>query len=327
MKPGLDSLPLLRVALANLDWNNTSCELRAGREPSLRIAESLKANGMRTPPLLAQGDRGLRIVCGFERLRIWQELGRETVTARTAPPETTPLDLLSWAIAENLEGRGLNLIEQAIALEKWIALGGSEDDLLRLLGYRPGPAIAERLVSFRRLSMAAQTALAQGSVPEGAVATLGNFSHEEQDALVSVMRALRFTAGMCRDFARECLEVCRREGIGALALLRELDLNCVSAGSPQEVALLRKAALERLHHRRFPILSRLEQDFATRHAALGLGDEIQLHPPKDFEGEQYHLSIRVTNCAELEGAVRALMERLDARRDEVEGLFHITWEP
>jgi hypothetical protein len=359
---------------------------------------------MRTPPLLAKGESGLFIVCGFERLRIWRELGHEEVAARIAPPEAPAQDLLSAAIEENQDARGLNLIEQAIALEKWTALhdevktGHSEenglkpalrtrdglkpalrtrnglkpalrtrnglkpalrtrnglkpalrtrdglkpalrtrnglkpalrtkDELLSLLGYKPGPAIIERLRAFRQLSTAAQTALARGTLPEGAAATLREFSAEEQDHLVPIMLALRFTAGMCRDFSREFLETCRREKIAVAALLRELGLDRTRNDTPQQIALLRRSALEALHRRRFPILSRLERDFATRQAALGLGDEIQLRPPKDFEGDQYHLDVRVSNFAQLDRAMRALAERLDKRRDEIERLFDVTWEP
>jgi len=339
-----DDLPPLRVPLIRIDWNNTACLLRFGREPSQRLVESLRRTGMRTPPLLAKGESGLSIVCGFERLRIWRELGHEDVAARIAPPEAAAQDLLSAAIEENQDARGLNLIERGIALEKWTALhdevkaGHSEenglkpaprtrDELLSLLGYKPGPAIIERLSAFRQLSTAAQTALAQGTLPEGAAATLGKFPAEEQDHLVSVMLALRFTVGMCRDFSREFLEICRREKIAAPALLRELGLDHPLDGTPQEIALLRGSALEALHRRRFPILSRLERDFATHQAALGLGDEIQLRPPKDFEGDQYHLDVRVSSLAQLDRAVRALAERLDKRRDEIERLFHVTWEP
>ena len=349
-----DDLPLLRVPLTRIDWNNAACLLRFGREPSQRLVESLKRTGMRTPPLLAKGKSGLFIVCGFERLRIWRELGREEVAARIAPPEAAAQDLLSAAIQENQDGRGLNLIERGIALEKWTALHDevkaghceenglkpalrtkdglkpalrTQDELLSLLGYKPGPATIERLRAFRQLSTTAQTALALGTLPEGAAATLREFSAKEQDHLVSIMLALRFTAGMCRDFSREFLETCRREKIAVTALLRELGLDRPLDGTAQEIALLRRSALEALHRRRFPILSRIERDFAARQAALGLGDEIQLRPPKDFEGDQYHLDIRVSSPAQLERAVRALAERLDKRRDEIQRLFDLTWEP
>jgi len=369
-----DDLPLLRVPLTRIDWNNAACLLRFGREPSQRLVESLKRTGMRTPPLLAKGKSGLFIVCGFERLRIWRELGHEEVAARIAPPEAAAQDLLSAAIQENQDGRGLNLIERGIALEKWTALHDevraghceenglkpalrtkdglkpalrtkdglkpalrtkdglkpalrTQDELLSLLGYKPGPATIERLRAFRQLSTTAQTALALGTLPEGAAATLREFSAKEQDHLVSIMLALRFTAGMCRDFSREFLETCRREKIAVTALLRELGLDRPLDGTAQEIALLRRSALEALHRRRFPILSRIERDFAARQAALGLGDEIQLRPPKDFEGDQYHLDIRVSSPAQLERAVRALAERLDKRRDEIQRLFDLTWEP
>ena len=100
MRIRFDHLPLSRVLLADLDWTNTSCQLRFGREPSQRLTESLKRNGMRTPPLLAEGESGLFIVCGFERLRIWRELGHEETVARIAPPEAAAADLLLAAVEE-----------------------------------------------------------------------------------------------------------------------------------------------------------------------------------------------------------------------------------
>ena len=86
------------------------------KEAPPELIESIAASGLFTPPVLIPGDSdGYRIVTGFARLEALQRLHYHEVEARVVPRNAAPAELLFFAISENAWGRGLNVVEQAIA--------------------------------------------------------------------------------------------------------------------------------------------------------------------------------------------------------------------
>lgn len=285
---------------------------------------------MLTPPILAAtSDDAYVIVCGFARLQVWRELGRESVVARVLPPDSDPLALLLLAVEENMAGRGLNVVEQALALEKagrYLPRDKVIAEALPVLGLKPAAAILDRLLPLRALHPQAQEAIALGHVPDGIAPILAMFEPEDQRTLTACTVALRMSVGACRDLARETLEVCRREGLTAAALLRKVGFDPAAPLEPAAIPPARARVLEAIHKLRFPILSGLQESYAATHKALGFGGDVTLRPPKDFEGDRYVLEAHLRSVEDLERAVKLLQENLQKRRDGLESLFDVRWD-
>ena len=344
-----NELQVQEILLDSIDWENDAFALRYAREAPADLGASLARVGMLNPPILTEAASSplplpssssatlsrsasrspFAIVCGFARLHAWRALGENEVAVRIAPAGTPPQDLFYLSIEDNRQGRGFNIIEQAIALEKLASCLSQAQlvaEALPQLGLNPAPAVLERLLGYRALSPGVQRALALGDITESLVPILRSFEWGEQEALLGAMLGLGMSVGACRDCGREALEICKRDHIEMCALLEELGFERERLYEPWELPQVRSRFLDALRARRYPMLSRLNDDYVRTHKALALGDEVRIRPPKDFEGERYALEARLSNAEDLERIAGLLTDRLETRRDLVERLFDVRWE-
>ncbi|NQU43913.1 hypothetical protein HQ520_11560, partial [bacterium] len=80
--------------------------------------------------------------------------------------------------------------------------------------------------------------------------------------------------------------------------------------------------LTALHERRYPILTRLNKQYADTSRALALPDEIRIHPPRDFEGDRYRIEIQIHDPEGLRKAVTQLSASLENQPDAWHAIFN-----
>ncbi|HUT25959.1 MAG TPA: hypothetical protein VM492_16610 [Sumerlaeia bacterium] len=326
------AIPAVSVGLGDIGWDDDTYLLRYGRP--VRASEldaSLERVGMLNPPLLIRGKTGAAIVCGFARLEAWRRLGRKSVQARVvAAGAASEEELLVAAIDDNevAGGRRLNVIEQAMALEKladWVGPERTIQAYLPRLGHKPSRATFEKLLGYRSLPKGVQVALADGRLGEGMLPTLRLLEPAEQELLLACMGTLRMSAGTRRNFAREAAEICRRDRVSLTDLLAEADFDPAVAPLPGETPHVRAALLAWMRKRRYPILHQIESDYAAAHVELELCDALTLRHPKDFEGDEFHLEARLRNVEDLRKVVGLLADRLEKRRALFGKMFETRW--
>lgn len=331
MSFNIQSLQIATIPLSRIDWESTTFSLRCEREKDAVLRDSIGRSGIHNPPLLRSVSEQLEIVYGFGRLRVQRENGIDEVLVRIAPEDTQVSELLLAAIEDNLcGGRALNCIEKAMAIEK---LGAFMDDaalirdVLPLLGYGPSPKMLIRLRSFRQLPTSAQSAMARGDLAEGLAEHFEPFSDEECEQAVACILRLRLSQGAARDMLRQAYETCRRDDIGLLALFRSLAFDPATEIDPKALPQYRAEFMDALLHRRSPILTGLEDDYAEKRMALRLPDTIRLHPPKNFEGNLYRLEARITSIKDLETVAKTLADRLREQRDLLDAMLNVRIRP
>jgi hypothetical protein len=340
--------------------------LRCGREKVPRsLSASLDRVGILHPLIvqLVKKRHGKKpgeyiLICGFARLEWARRSGVHELPVRVAPTER-PDVLLRLAVEDNLQGRGLNIIEQATAIGKMQALkkgiekikplmkqmgirfqdetveGENEENVWGLLdrfGYKASPGVIERLASFLDLPPEVKNALVNGIISEGLVPFLSAFSDDEQVKLVKVIGDLKLSVGASRDLAREALEVCRRDNLGMAELLHGVGYVGMAAdehNSEQmgnEVAVLRDRVLSGVHHRRFPILTELYGRYQEAHRKMGLPKGFAIRAPKDFEGDRYVIEGRVRSAEELEKALESILAGMREKRGAFDEAFDVRFE-
>ena len=326
------AIPAVSVGLDAIDWDDGAYLLRYGRPTGApELDASLERVGMLNPPLLIRGKTGAVIVYGFARLEAWRRLGRKSVQARVVSEgAASDEDLLSAAIDDNeaTGGRRLNVIEQAMALEKLADWAGPDKTIqayLPRLGHKPSRAVFEKILGYRALPQGLQVALADGRLGEGMAPTQRLLEPDDQELLLICMETLRMSAGTRRDFAREAAEICRRDRVSLADLLAEAEFDPAAAPLAGETPHVRAALLAWMHKRRYPILHQIESDYAAAHAELELCDALTLRHPKDFEGDEFHLEGRVKNVEDLRKVVGLLADRLEKRRPLLERIFETRW--
>jgi ParB family chromosome partitioning protein len=325
------AFPLETIPMDRIRWDDTLFALRVERpDDPADLRASLERVGMLHPPLVrAIGQGDFQIVCGFARLWVWRAMGQPDVRVAIASEAVSPADLLRIAIEENRTSRGLNPAEEALALEKLSAYLPRETlvgEVLPQLGRKPAEVILDRLLGWRRLPEAVWRALARGEIAESALDHLKPFAPDDQATAIRCGAALRLSSGATRDFCRQAFDVTQRDGVTLDQLTRELGWDPAVEPDPADLPALRTRFLDALRRRRWPVLTRLEATYADRHRALQLPGTIRLRPPKDFEGSDWRLEASFANPTDLRQAIELLLNRLDTRNPEIQGLFDLPVE-
>lgn len=107
------------------------------------LAESIKANGVIQPVIVRKEGAGYRLVAGERRWRAARLAGIATLPAIVR--ELTDLEVLEYALIENIQRQDLNPIEEAQAFEKLIKEHGLTQEKLAGTVGRSRPAIANAL--------------------------------------------------------------------------------------------------------------------------------------------------------------------------------------
>ncbi len=331
--------PYLSVPIEKIDPAHDAFCLRYGRQEDEALKESIASLGIRTPLLLLGEEDKLTILSGFARYHSAVACAKKELPARilNGPLSTRDhYELLKNLIKENMEDRGLNPMEQAMALEKASAwLQASDPDredavkrvtteVMPLIGRKPLRQMYERLIAWLELGPLTRQALAIGQIPENAADALGELPTPDQDRLCDSMVRYRMSTGMCRDFSRMAYEVCKRDKINAEDLL--LRLNHDDSQSPENPADYRKELLERLRRLRYPILSRQEARFEELHRRLALPDGIRLIPPTHFEGDRFRLEAQLRGKSDFVKMVENISKTLNDKNDTIDAIFRICTE-
>ena len=107
------------------------------------LAESIRANGVIQPIIVRKEGMSYRIVAGERRWRAARLAGLTTLPALVR--ELTDLEVLEFALIENIQRQDLNPIEEAQAFEKLIKEHGLTQEKLAGTVGRSRPAIANSL--------------------------------------------------------------------------------------------------------------------------------------------------------------------------------------
>jgi len=113
------------------------------KEKLEELAESIRANGVIQPVIVRKEGSAFRIVAGERRWRAARLAGLASIPAIVR--ELTDLEVLEYALIENIQRQDLNPIEEAQAFEKLIKEHGLTQEKLAATVGRSRPAIANSL--------------------------------------------------------------------------------------------------------------------------------------------------------------------------------------
>ncbi|MFQ5787942.1 MAG: ParB/RepB/Spo0J family partition protein, partial [Thermodesulfobacteriota bacterium] len=113
---------------------------------------SIKDVGLISPVILKRNhdaDGVYTIVCGYQRIKVCQKLGYESIEAKVVK-ELNDEEIMLLSLHDNLSSRGFNEIEKAIVLKKFLEIGYSCDRLMSeitpLLGVPPNKKIIDKYI-------------------------------------------------------------------------------------------------------------------------------------------------------------------------------------
>lgn len=277
------------------------------------ISKSVRHVGLINPPILVQKEDRYRIVAGFRRIEALHKLNYQEVPAKVMPAESSPIDCVRIAIADNISQRKLDLLEISRALTLLDAYIEDRHNLsteAKNLGLPENHHHIEKIIGICRLPHLIQEGVCQNRLSLNMVAELQEFDAATGILLARFFMELKLNQNKQKEICSHLKEIAYREKRSPREIL-------LSEGVPELLAdkdldNLQKTNVVRssLRRRRFPNLSRAEEAFQRNLRKLNLGSRISLFHPEFFEGPSLRLSMSFKNETEYREQVDILNQTL-----------------
>ncbi len=274
------------------------------------LAASIGRLGLLQPVLLRTSGRRCIIVGGFRRVAACRQLRWREIPARVLAPSVADACCARLAIGENALVRPLNLLETARALALLAATAPdgrlpAEDAAALALPSHAG--LAARLMGLERLPEAVREGILEGAIALAMAEELGRLAPEAASAFARLFRELGLSLNRQREIVSLVTEIAARESRPALEILTEPELKEILRARETDRGHTARQVRRRLRRRRFPAISRAEENFEALRRRLELGERLQLTPPRDYEGTCFTLSLTFETLEQL----HELRDRLD----------------
>ncbi len=314
-----DESPLLeKVKLDDIDRSDGlfSMNFEPDLEPLIASAEQV---GILEPIWLRRKAKKLQIISGFRRFDVAQKLGMETLGALVWKKERIDdQTAFLMGIHENILGRGLNLVERGLVLDKLLSrFSLSRNEIIRnwlpLLNLEPSDNILNGFLLINTFSKGVKRYLLGHGLSLTNVMLLAKFSKEDRQLICRSLSHLRIGENVLREMLTFLREIAHRDGIRIADLLSnpriQVPLSDHRLSGPQKIQAIRRF----LREKRYPRLSELEERFSASKKGMNLPPQIKITPPPFFEGDRFKIEFSFGSLEEYEKNL-ATLQKLSKER-------------
>ncbi|MGD8294487.1 MAG: ParB N-terminal domain-containing protein [Desulfobacterales bacterium] len=298
------------VALSGINLNDKTYHITS-RTDINDLLESIRYDGLLTPPLLIRVHSVFVVVSGFRRIAACQKLKFSDITARILKPETAAFDCLRMAIAENALQRSLNLIETSRSLQKLSAfIPGSKElvGLASILGLAVEEPIIDKIKRLCLLPKPIQDSILGGTISLTVAMELESLEADCAIIFNRIFDQLRVGINKQKDIVNLSREISSREGISLKEVLEDDHIIDIMTHRDLDRGQKSRRLRAYLRRRRYPRIVEAEKKFETYRKNLKLGNDIRLIPPKNFESTRYGFNLTFTSIEELKSIHRRIYE-------------------
>jgi hypothetical protein len=286
------------------------------------LVQCIEAVGVLNPPVLLPDGARWRVVAGFRRIAACRRLGFDQIQCRTLPASIPPLDCARIAVADNTGQRRLNALELSRAyrlLSMHLASAGHLPQTARSVGLPDNPKLVDKVRSLCRLPEPIQEGVMTDHISLSVVRELEQMPEPEALGFARWFLSVPLSLNRQREVLVMVREIARREDLPVSAVLDLPAFSAVVDDPEMEGGRKGRELHSRLRRRRFPALSRAEEDFERRSKRLDLADGMALVPPRHFEGGRFELRLSFSKAEALEKMLEAA--RPLARSRELEKML------
>jgi ParB family chromosome partitioning protein len=263
---------------------------------------SIRKIGLIQPPVLMANPSGYTIVCGFRRIAACRKLGFSGITARVFKKSVDRFKAAQISIADNAFQRSLNLVETSRALnllDEFAPDDQQRREAAEALGLPVNRSVAPVIKKICRLPLPIQESILKDTVNLSMAMELSELDPAAAEGLTRLFDQLKVGLNKQRELLLLLKEIAEREDIAILQLIAEKPLQEILDTAEMDRAVKRQKVRSYLRRRRFPAISQAETDYRKWVGQLKLGSQINMIPPKDFEGNTFNLNLRFNNRREL----------------------------
>jgi len=290
-------------AISHVDIDTKDLTFRITTRADIEdLLGSIQKTGLIQPPVLIENPGGYAIVCGFRRIAACRKLGWTRITARILEKSVDGFKTAQLSIADNALQRSLNLVETSRALKLLDDFGPDKQqrrEAAEALGLPISGSLASAVKEICGLPLPVQEGILTDTINLSMALELGGLEPLTAEGLVRLFNQLKVGLNKQRELLLLLKEISQREQITILQLISEKPLQEVLKTVEMDRAVKRQKVRSYLRQRRFPAITKAETEYRKWVKQLKLGNNINLIPPKDFEGNTFSMTLRFKNRQDL----------------------------
>jgi ParB/Sulfiredoxin domain len=315
-----------QISMHDLDRQDLSFVVSCGFDLA-RLQSSVQELGLLASPLLRwRPDGRYQIICGYQRMLVLEELGWQELPALLVPQETPDAWCLQASLEDNLLGRGLNLMEAALMVEKLLGCLPEETvcrTFLPRLNLPPGRTQLQKMLALIKLERPWQELAAHGRLSPEAAAVLSQWSAADREAVRPWFQTLVLSYSKQLEVLEYLLTLSRRTGEPPAVWLARPDMAALFADAKLSKADKGNWLRKQLRGWCFPRLSQAQERFQDilKNLKLYQNPDLRLTAAPALEETVYRLELRFQNKAGLARELEQVRHLLD--QPEFEALLEL----
>jgi len=297
------------VLLKNIDLKDETYRITT-KETTKELARSISMAGLINLPVLVEKKSNYIIVCGFCRIKACMSLGWAKIEARILScNDNCAKNCVNYAITDNSFQRQLNLVEQSKALTMLSKIYKDINMVAKqaaILALPSNAAVIKKILKISHLPLQIRKCILSNSISLGIATKLQELDNDTAILFTILFSDLKLSLSKQREIIELSEEIALREDISITEIFTDPCLNEISANDNLDRNQKSHMIRQYLKKRRFPAITKAEQDFKNNVKNLALGSNISLIPPKNFEGSTYLFKISFTSFKELKDCFKIL---------------------
>jgi ParB/RepB/Spo0J family partition protein len=299
----LDMKAIQKIPLQQIDLSDETFSVNF--IPDLqKLRSSIEQIGLIQPALLRKKRDHYQIVCGFRRISIVQELGMVEIESKVfEEKERDDFGLFTTSLHENLNTRGFNTIEKAIALDKLVHRFQIDPvvvikDLLPLFSLEPNEKILNTYLSLARMEDEVKMYVLKEDVSRSNIRKLSALTPDDRMALLTLISSLKLGENRLREILTLFEEISQRERLMVKDIVHRQEIEEVlfqeEITSSQKTERVKKVLMDL----RYPRMHEMEERFEKKRRELNFPAIVSLRHQPFFEGKGLKLEFQFETVEE-----------------------------
>jgi ParB family chromosome partitioning protein len=277
-----------------------------------KLRSSIRELGLIEPVVLKKKNQDYQIVCGFRRIRLASELGIPVIDAGVFDEkERSDVELLSMSLHENATGRGFNMVEAALALDKLVHRfhvppSAVIRTYLPLFSLETNEKILNTYLSLARMEEEVKSYVVREKVSRTNIRRFSSLTPEDRRAVLFLISSLKLGENSLRETLTLLEEIAPREHRTIREIAEHPDIRGILLHEEFTPSQRTERVKKVLLQRRYPRLHRLEETFHEKRKALHLPAGLSVHHEPYFEGKGLRMELRFATLEEYRSLLASL---------------------
>jgi ParB family chromosome partitioning protein len=273
---------------------------------------SIEKIGLIQPVILRKKLNRYQIICGFRRVSILRDLGSDEIEAIICEEELNDKDFFIISIHDNLLGRGFNVVEKAIAIEKLVYRFKVDSttvihEFLPLLSLETSEKILNTYLSLAQMEEEVKIYVINEKVSHSNIRRLATFNQEDRRALIPFISRLKLGENRLKEMLIFLSEISMRDRISIKEILKKPEIETIISQSELTSSQKTEKIKRILMNLRFPKLFQKEEEFEKRIKCLNLPSGISIQHSPYFEGREFKISFQFETPDEYDSFINTLL--------------------